>query len=425
MLDVKFVRNNLDLVKKAVENRASNVDLETFSRFEEERRKLLFEVEQHKFTRNKVSEEIAEMKKRGEGAEEKIQEMRKLSQEIKELDREVSEREQGLRDFLLNIPNIPDSTVPVGKDETANEVVRSWGEAPQFDFKYEAHWDIGENLKILDFQRAGKISGARFAIYFGLGAALERALISFMLDLHIREHGYLEVMPPVLVNTATMTGTGQLPKFAEELYKCQDDDLYLIPTAEVPVTNIHRDEILSGFDLTIKYVAFTPCFRREAGAAGRETRGLIRQHEFNKVELVKFSKPENSYDELEKLTADAEEVLQKLNLHYRVVALCTGDLGFSAAKTYDLEVWMPSYEGFKEISSCSNFEDFQARRANIRFREGPGAPVQFVHTLNGSGLAIGRTVAAVLENYQQKDGTVVIPEVLRQYMGGTERIERG
>jgi seryl-tRNA synthetase len=424
MLDVKFVRNNLELVKKAVENRRVNVDLGLFSQFEEERRKLLFEVEQHKFTRNKISEEIAEMKRRGEDAEEKILEMRKLSQEVKELDKKVSEKEQALRDFLLNVPNIPHPTVPMGKDETDNPVIRTWGEPPPFDFKPKAHWDLGEDLKILDFQRAGKIAGARFALYWGLGAALERALISFMLDLHIGEHGYLEVFPPVLVNTETMTGTGQLPKFAEELYKCKDDDLYLIPTAEVPVTNIHRDEILNGFDLTLKYVAFTPCFRREAGAAGRETRGLIRQHQFNKVELVKFSRPEDSYDELEKLTADAEEVLQKLNLHYRVVALCTGDLGFSATKTYDLEVWMPSYEGYKEISSCSNFGDFQARRANIRFRGDAGAKVKFVHTLNGSGLAIGRTVAAVMENYQQENGSIIIPEVLREYMGGIERIEK-
>ncbi len=424
MLDVKFVRNNLDAVKKALRNRGVEVNLRLFTRLEEERRKSLFEVEQHKFTRNKVSEEIAEMKKRGEDTGEKILEMKKLSKEIKELDKQVFEKEKALRELLLNIPNVPDPTVPLGKDETDNQVVKTWGEPPQFDFRPQAHWDLGEDLGILDFQRAGKVSGARFALYWGLGAALERALITFMLDLHTKEHGYVEVLPPVLVNTETMIGTGQLPKFAEELYKCKDDDLYLIPTAEVPVTNIHRDEILSGFDLTLKYVAFTPCFRREAGAAGRETRGLIRQHEFNKVELVKFSKPENSYDELEKLTADAEEVLQKLNLHYRVITLCTGDLGFSAAKTYDLEVWMPGYEGYKEISSCSNFEDFQARRANIRFRESAGARVQFVHTLNGSGLAVGRTVAALLENYQQEDGSIIIPEVLRPYFGGIERIEK-
>lgn len=424
MLDVKFVRNNLDTVKEAVRNRGAKLDLGFFSEIEEERRKLLFDVEQHKFTRNKVSEEIAEMKRRGEGAEERILEMRKLSQEIKQLDRQVAEKEQALQDFLLNIPNIPHASVPAGRDETQNEVTRTWGDPPPFGFKAKAHWELGEDLKILDFQRAGKISGARFALYWGLGAVLERALISFMLDLHTKEHGYLEVLPPVLVNTETMTGTGQLPKFADELYKCKDDDLYLIPTAEVPVTNIHRDETLNGFDLTLKYVAFSPCFRREAGAAGRETRGLIRQHEFNKVELVKFSKPDNSYDELEKLTADAEEVLQKLNLHYRVLTLCTGDLGFSAAKTYDLEVWMPGYEQYKEISSCSNFEDFQARRANIRFREAAGAAVKFVHTLNGSGLAIGRTLAAVLENYQQEDGSVLVPKVLRPYMGGIERIEK-
>jgi len=424
MLDLKYLRNHLDAVKEAIKNRGNKIDLGLFSKLEEERRKLLFEVEQHKFTRNRVSEEIAEMKRRGESGEEKILEMRKLSQEIKELDARVSQVEQELQDFLLNIPNIPHKTVPIGKDETDNPVVRSWGEPPIINYKPKAHWDLGEDLGILDFQRAGKISGARFALYWGLGAALERALISFMLDLHTKEHGYTEVLPPVLVNTETMTGTGQLPKFSEELYRCQDDDLYLIPTAEVPVTNIHRDEILDGFDLTLRYVAYTPCFRREAGAAGRETRGLIRQHEFNKVELVKFSKPENSYDELEKLTADAEDVLQKLNLHYRVISLCTGDLGFSAAKTYDLEVWMPSYEGYKEISSCSNFENFQARRANIRYRESAGAKVKYIHTLNGSGLAVGRTVAAILENYQQEDGSVIIPEVLREYMGGVERIEK-
>lgn len=424
MLDLKYLRNNLDTVKEAVKNRGNKIDLGLFSKLEEERRKLLFEVEQHKFTRNRVSEEIAEMKRRGESGDEKILEMRKLSQEIKELDARVSQIEQELQDFLLNIPNIPHRTVPVGKDETDNPVERSWGEPPLINYSPKAHWDLGEDLGILDFQRAGKISGARFALYWGLGAALERALISFMLDLHTKEHDYTEVLPPVLVNTETMTGTGQLPKFSEELYKCQDDDLYLIPTAEVPVTNIHRDEILDGFELTLRYVAYTPCFRREAGAAGRETRGLIRQHEFNKVELVKFSRPENSYDELEKLTADAEDVLQKLNLHYRVISLCTGDLGFSAAKTYDLEVWMPSYEGYKEISSCSNFEDFQAKRANIRYRESAGAKVKYIHTLNGSGLAVGRTVAAILENYQQEDGSVIIPEVLREYMGGVERIEK-
>ena len=372
MLDIRFVRSNLELVRQAIENRGTRVDLEVFSGLEEQRRKLLFEVEQLKFTRNKVTEEIAELKKRGEGGEEKILEMRKLSQQIKELDREVSQTEESLSDFLLNIPNIPHESVPVGKDENDNPVVRVWGEAPCPHFAPKPHWEIGEGLEILDFQRAGKISGARFTVYWGLGAALERALISFMLDLHTGEHGYLEVMPPALVNTASMTGTGQLPKFAEELYKCQDDDLYLIPTAEVPVTNLHRDEILDGSGLTLRYAAYTPCFRREAGAAGKDTRGLIRQHEFNKVELVKFCKPDDSYDELEKLTSNAEKVLQELDLHYRVIALCTGDLGFSAAKTYDLEVWMPSIEGYKEISSCSNFEDFQARRANIRYRESGG-----------------------------------------------------
>ncbi|MEW6189599.1 MAG: serine--tRNA ligase [Actinomycetota bacterium] len=423
MLDIKFVRENLNVVRESLEKRRMEADLDRFAELDEKRRKLLFDVEQLKHIRNTVSEEIAELKRVGKDVQEKTLSMRVLSQKIKSLDAQVRELDAALKGMMLDIPNIPHPSVPVGVDERDNEVVRYWGEPPKFDFEPKAHWDIGTKLGILDFERAGKIAGTRFALYWGLGAQLERALINFMLDLHTREHGYLEVFPPILVNEGSMIGTGQLPKFSIELYKCQDDDLYLIPTAEVCVTNIHRDEILDGQLFPLKYVAYTPCFRREAGAAGRETRGLIRQHQFNKVELVKFAKPEESYDELESLTKDAEEVLRRLGLHYRVVVLCTGDLGFSASKTYDLEVWMPGHGTYKEISSCSNFEDFQARRANIRYRPEPKAKPRYVHTLNGSGLAIGRTVAALLENYQQKDGSVFIPEVLHPYMGGIDRIK--
>ncbi len=423
MLDIKFVRENLNVVRESLEKRGMEADLDRFAELDEKRRKLLFDVEQLKHIRNTVSEEIAELKRVGKDVQEKTLSMRVLSQKIKSLDAQVRELDVALKGMMLDIPNIPHPSVPIGADERDNEAIRCWGEPPKFDFEPKAHWDIGTKLGILDFERAGKIAGTRFALYWGLGAQLERALINFMLDLHTREHGYLEVFPPILVNEGSMIGTGQLPKFSIELYKCQDDDLYLIPTAEVCVTNIHRDEILDGRLFPLKYVAYTPCFRREAGAAGRETRGLIRQHQFNKVELVKFAKPEESYDELDSLTKDAEEVLRRLGLHYRVVVLCTGDLGFSASKTYDLEVWMPGHGTYKEISSCSNFEDFQARRANIRYRPEPKAKLRYVHTLNGSGLAIGRTVAALLENYQQKDGSVIIPKVLRPYMGGVDRIK--
>ncbi len=421
MLDVKFVRENLSLVEEALKKRGALVSLEEFKKLDKRRRELLVEVEQKKALRNKVSEEISEFKKESKDAEDKIKAMRVLSDEIKKLDIQIKEIESNLESFMLNLPNISHSSVPVGESEKDNQVVRVWGKVPQFDFEAKAHWDIGTKLNILDFERGAKIAESRFTLLKSAGAQLERALINFMLDLHTNEHGYTEVFPPILVNSQSMTGTGQLPKFGEELYKCANDDLYLIPTAEVPVTNIFRNEILSEEDLPIKYTAYTPCFRREAGAAGKETRGVIRQHQFNKVELVKFTKPEESYKELEKLTSNAEEVLKRIGLHYRVVALCTGDLGFSAAKTYDLEVWMPSYSDYKEVSSCSNFEDFQARRANIRYRD-KNKKVRFIHTLNGSGLAIGRTLAAILENYQQKNGSVTVPEALRPYMGGAEKI---
>jgi seryl-tRNA synthetase len=350
--------------------------------------------------------------------------MKKVSQEMKELDVVVQEKEKALQDFLLMVPNLPHPSVPVGKDSSDNVEVRRWGEMPRFDFEPKPHWDIGEELRILDFKTGAKLAGARFTLYLDLGAKIERALINFMLDLHTREHGYREVLPPFMVNRATMTGTGQLPKFEEELFKVEGTDYFLIPTAEVPVTNIHQGEVLEEGALPLYYTAYTPCFRKEAGSYGKDVRGLIRQHQFNKVELVKVTKPENSYDELEKLTSNAEEVLRRLNIPYRVITLCTGDLGFSAAKTYDIEVWLPGQNAFKEISSCSNCEDFQARRAKIRYRISGKSKTEYVHTLNGSGLAVGRTLIAILENYQQADGSVLIPEVLRPYMHGVERIEK-
>jgi seryl-tRNA synthetase len=353
-----------------------------------------------------------------------ISESKKVSQEMKELDAIVQEKEKALQDFLLMVPNLPHESVPKGTDSSENAEVRRWGEIPKFGFEPKPHWDLGEELGILDFKCGAKIAGARFTLYWDLGAKLERALINFMLDLHTREHGYREVLPPFMVNRVTMTGTGQLPKFEEELFKIEGLDYFLIPTAEVPVTNIHQDEVLEEDTLPRYYTAYTPCFRKEAGSYGKDTRGLIRQHQFNKVELVKFSKPESSYEELEKLLLNAEEVLKRLKLPYRVVNLCTGDLGFSASKTYDIEVWLPGQNTFKEISSCSNFEDFQARRAKIRYRVSGKAKTEYVHTLNGSGLAVGRTLVAILENYQQADGSVVIPEVLRSYLYGVERIEK-
>ncbi|WP_418791261.1 serine--tRNA ligase [Phosphitispora sp. TUW77] len=417
MLDLKFVRNNPDKVKEALKKRGEVVELDKFLELEDQRRKKLVEVEHLKNRRNMVSEEIGRLKKEGIDAEDKIINMRLVSQQIKEMDDELREVEEKLSYTLLTIPNIPNENVPVGSSEEDNCEVRKWGEPRKFDFEPLAHWDIGENLQILDFERAAKVTGTRFAFYKDFGARLERAVLNFMLDLHSRKHGYMEIFPPFMVNRDSMTGTGQLPKFEEDAFRIDNTDYFLIPTAEVPVTNLYRDEILDGDKLPLYYCAYSACFRAEAGAHGRDTRGLIRQHQFNKVELVKFCRPEDSYDELEKLTANAENVLQLLELPYRVVCLCTGDLGFSSAKTYDIEVWLPSYGTYREISSCSNFEDYQARRAQIRFRREPKAKLEFVHTLNGSGLAVGRTVAAILENYQQEDGSVLIPEVLQPYMG--------
>ncbi len=424
MLDPRWVRENLPTVQEALNKRSISLDLEPFVRLDTERRTILTEVEKLRYERNVASDKIASLKKERQGAEDEIAAMKQISQKIKELDTRLAVVEAELGEFMLSIPNIPHATVPVGPNEEYNQTVRTWGEPPEFPFEPRPHWEIGERLGILDFPRAVKIAKARFVLYWDLGARLERALINFMLDLHTGRHGYTEVLPPILVNDKSLTATGQLPKFAEDLFKVEGQELYLIPTAEVPVTNIHRDEILPGDVLPLKYAAYTPCFRSEAGAYGKETRGLIRHHQFNKVELVKFAHPDNSFDELEGLTADAERVLQELGIHYRVVALASGDLGFSAAKTYDLEVWLPAMGGYKEISSCSNFTDFQARRGNIKFREIPTAKAAFVHTLNGSGLAIGRTVAAVLENFQQEDGTVEVPEALRKYMGTDRLIAR-
>ncbi|SHM78197.1 seryl-tRNA synthetase [Caldanaerovirga acetigignens] len=423
MLDIKMIRSNPEEVKRALEKRGTQANLEEFLKLDEERRSLLVEVEQLKGLRNRESEEIARRKKQGEPADDLIEKMREVSGKIKEMDERVKKIEERLEQLLLMIPNIPDESVPVGESDADNVEVRRWGELRKFDFDPKPHWELGEALGILDFERAAKITGSRFVVYKGAGARLERALINFMLDLHIEKHGYREIFPPFIVNRASMTGTGQLPKFEEEAFKLYNNtDYFLIPTAEVPVTNLHRDEILEKDDLPIYYVAYSGCFRAEAGSAGRDTRGIIRQHQFNKVELVKFAEPDKSMEELEKLTKDAEEVLQLLGLPYRVVALCTGDLGFASAKTYDIEVWMPSYNRYVEISSCSNFKDYQARRANIRYRPEKGAKPQYVHTLNGSGLAVGRTTAAILENFQQPDGSVVIPEVLRPYMGGMDVI---
>jgi seryl-tRNA synthetase len=416
MLDARFVRENIDTVKKSLENRNYILPLDEFLTIEEERRSLLKESEELRNRRNVVSEEIARLKSRKEDTSKLIEEMKGVSQKIKELDERIKILEEKTNDFLLNVPNIPHESVPVGKDETENVEIKKWGEPKHFDFEPLNHWDIGEMLEIIDFERAAKIAGARFSLTKGLGAKLERALMNFMLDLNTSK-GYKEVFPPIIVNRESMRGTGQLPKFEMELFRIADPEFYLIPTAEVPVTNIHRDEILSEKELPIYYTAYTPCFRREAGSYGKDVRGLIRQHQFNKVELVKFVKPEDSYIELESLTKDAEDILQKLGLSYRLVALCTGDLGFAASKTYDLEVWLPGQKRYREISSCSNFTDFQTRRANIRFKREGKKGTEFVHTLNGSSLAIGRTLVAILENYQQKEGSVIVPEALKPYMG--------
>ncbi len=422
MLDLKFARTNLNTIKEMIKNRESDLDLSQFERLDEERRNRLTVLEEMRHRRNQVSEEIAAMKKRGDDASAVIKEMKQVSSNIKDKEKDLSGFVDELNELLMVIPNIPHESVAIGKDEKDNPVIREWGKIREMDFEPLSHWEIGERLGILDFASAAKIAGARFALYRGLGAKLERTLINFMLDIHTEEHGYIEVLPPFMVNSASMTGTGQLPKFKEDLFKIEGWDYYLIPTAEVPVTNIHREEILSEEQLPIYYVAYTPCFRSEAGSYGKDTRGLIRQHQFNKVELVKFTRPEESYDELEKLTLNAEEILKRLELPYRVISLCTGDLGFSAAKTYDLEVWLPGQNLYREISSCSNFVDFQARRAGIRFKRKGGSGTELVHTLNGSGLAVGRTLVAIIENYQQADGSVTIPDALRPYMGGIDSI---
>jgi len=424
MLDPRFVRENIELVTRKLAERGMEFDFAEFLYLEGERRRLLAEGERLKHQRNLFSQRVAERKRRGEKPGPEVAQMREVSAWIKKLDEEIKGHEKRLRGILLAVPNIPHPSVPLGSSASDNVEIRCWGKPPQFNFSPKPHWEVGEALGILDFERAARIAGARFVVLVGAGALLERALINFMLDLHTKEHGYQEVLTPFLVNTESMLGTGQLPKFEGELFKTADDGLYLIPTAEVPVTNLHREEILEAGTLPLSYVAYSPCFRKEAGSYGKDVRGLVRQHQFNKVELMKFVEPESSYDELEKLTAHAEEVLRRLGLHYRVVVLCTGDLGFSAAKTYDLEVWLPSQGLYREISSCSNFEDFQARRAGIKYRPAPKAKPEYVHTLNGSGLAVGRTVMAILENYQQADGSVLIPEVLRPYMGGMERIRK-
>ena len=419
MLDIKLLRNNFEEVKKALADRNEDFDLSQFKVLDDRRRALLAEVEVKKAEQNRVSKLIPQMKKAGDDTAALMAEMKELSAEIKELDAEVTDADKALNDYMLTLPNIPHPSVPKGKSDEDNVEIRHFSEPTKFDFEPKAHWDLGADLGILDPETAAKISGSRFTVYRGDGARLERSITNFFLDTHTAEHGYTEVFPPFMVSRESMTGTGQLPKFEEDAYKVYGDgkEYFLVPTAEVPVTNMYRDQILDGALLPIKHCAYTACFRAEAGSAGRDTRGLIRQHQFNKVELVKFTKPEDSYDELEKLTADAEDVLQRLGLPYRVVRICIGDLGFTAALKYDIEVWMPSYGRYVEISSCSNFESFQARRANIKYKDDPKSKAEYVHTLNGSGVAIGRTTAAILENYQQADGSIVVPEVLRKYMG--------
>jgi seryl-tRNA synthetase len=417
MLDIKFVRDNLEKVQTALQNRHSKMNLSGFKELEKKRRTILGEVEVLKNQRNTVSKQISEMKKNKENADNLVGEMRKVGEQISAFDNDLKEVELGLREIMLNIPNVPNDDVPVGKDENDNPEVRKWGEPKQYDFIPKPHWEIGEDLDILDAERAAKVTGARFTFYKGMGARLERSVINFMMDLHANKHGYTEMLAPYIANKASMIGTGQLPKFAEDMFKLEGLDYYLVPTAEVPTTNYHRDEILDGNTLPEKYTSYTACFRSEAGSAGRDTRGLIRQHQFNKVELIKFVKPEDSWNELETMTDDAEDVLRILGLPHHVVLLCTGDMGFTSAKTYDIEVWLPSAGMYREISSCSNTLDYQARRANIKFRRDAKSKPEFVHTLNGSGLAVGRTVAAILENYQQADGSVIVPEALRPYMG--------
>ncbi|GAX88709.1 serine--tRNA ligase [Effusibacillus lacus] len=426
MLDARILRNEPDRVREALNNRGeSPAVVDDFLQLDARWRELLAETESLKARRNSVSQEVAKLKKAGQNVEQLIVEMREVGDRIKELDDELRIVDEKVSYLLLTIPNIPHESVPVGATEDDNVEVKKWGELRQFDFEPKPHWEIATELGILDFESASKVTGARFVFYKGLGARLERALMNFMLDIHVGEHGYTEILPPFIINRSSMIGTGQLPKFEEDAFKLVDTDYFLVPTAEVPVTNIHRDEILQSEDLPRYYVAFSPCFRSEAGSAGRDTRGLIRMHQFNKVELVKFTKPEDSYEEWSKLVKDAETVLQRLGLPYRALDMCTADLGFTAAKKYDLEVWLPAANQYREISSCSNFEDFQARRANIRFRREAHAKPEFVHTINGSGLAIGRTIAAILENYQQADGSVLIPEALVPYMGGVKEITLG
>ncbi len=422
MLDLKFIQKNPHLVQEAINKRQLSINIEEFLELDKERRKVTQEVEELRRKRNLASSEVGKLKKEGKDISEKVKELSVLSEKIKELEAKKKELDEKIYIFRLNIPNIPAPDVPVGKSEEDNVEVKKWGDKPNFSFEPKPHWEIGTKLGGLDFKRASKITGARFVVYWKWAAKLERALINFMIDVHTKEHGYIEVLPPFIVNRDSLIGTGQLPKFEEDLFKLKGWDYYLVPTAEVPVTNLHRDEVIAEEDLPLCYVAYTPCFRSEAGSYGKDTRGIIRQHQFNKVELVRFAHPENSYEELEKLLSHAESILQKLGLHYRVVVLCTGDLGFSSSKTYDIEVWLPGQNTYREISSCSNFEDFQARRANIRFKPKGSKKTQFLHTLNGSGLAVGRTVVAILENYQQEDGSVIIPEALRPYMDGIEVI---
>ncbi|WP_457552376.1 serine--tRNA ligase [Desulfobacula sp.] len=425
MLDLKYIKINLELVKKSMEKRKAKIDFSLLLNNDDKRKALLLEIEDLRHKRNVVSDDIAKMKKSGKDANPHIEQMREVSETIKNLDKELSTTKEAIYNFLISLPNIPHEDVPVGKDDTENRLEKTHGEPKKFDFKIKPHWEIGENLGILDFTRAAKLTGARFPLYFGNGARLERALINFMLDTHTSEHGYTETLPPFIVNKTTMTGTGQLPKFEEDLFKLEGWDYYLIPTSEVPMTNIYANEIIDESQLPCKFTAYTPCFRSEAGSYGRDTKGLIRQHQFNKVELVKLTTPETSFDELESLLSHAEKILQLLELPYRVVTLCTGDLGFSATKTFDIEVWMPGQDDgglYREISSCSNCLDFQARRASIRFRRKGIKKPEFVHTLNGSGLAVGRTFAAILENYQLADGSVIIPDVLVPYMGGLKVI---
>lgn len=423
MLDIRAIRSNPEEIIRKLKRRGQEFRIDEVLKLDEQRRQVIYEVEELKGRKNKVSEEVAKLKKAKQDAEAMVLEMREVSEKIKEMDERVRKLDEDITGILLTIPNTPYDGIPDGSSDADNEEIRKYGEPTKFEYEPKAHWDIGVDLNILDFETAGKVTGARFTFYRGLGAKLERALVNFMLDTHT-ENGYTEIFPPFMVHRRSMIGTGQLPKFEEDAFKVQNTEYFLVPTAEVPVTNMYREQILDGSMLPIKHTAYTACFRAEAGSAGRDTRGLIRQHQFNKVELVKFANPDNSYEELEKLTEDAERILKLLKLPYRVVCLCAGDIGFSSAKTYDLEVWMPSYGRYVEISSCSNFEDFQARRADIKFRPEPKEKPRLVHTLNGSGLAVGRSVAAILENYQQEDGSVVIPEVLRPYIGGLDRIRK-